>query len=464
METERKIKITNREKRLGKAQDARPTPNSLEARMIEFFKDKKRTGVGQELDFKIGHDISAMINDAGIDIDDKGVASAALLYALFQLNLSDIKVQSNNFSRAQYKGPSATDPATKVVYDSDNVDAIPNNDHGSWFKKFLVATEPARGWLIDLTACHQIKPLDAANIEHFFAGLNGTKVSANFILLIIRVAAGHLPKVMENPYLRDLVVDSDFIEYHTSAASTAKLAEKVMGELGLIRRLFISDRERDIVLEAVEDRWSISAQNAIPMEVRGVTRAYLDALNLLPDNWYQGFKILNAIPLMRYRSWVSFFKKYAAFSSSTSMIDSARDMKQLLEGVPRTIFRTSGSKGGDGGGNGLPGDESDGVNYLSVPTLPTAAQEGEGGSIPSTSGSQRGLIADPDVVMKEILEGGPTEGDRETEDLLKELLAGEETLLGSDGGESDDSTTSRSSKRRMSSTPKEVRGKRKKGE
>ena len=443
---------------LRREQEAAPAEGSLEARMLSFFKDKTRYGVGQEFDFRIGHDISAMINDAGIDIDDKGVASAALLYALFQLKLTDIRVQDNKLTRAQYTGPSATDPAVKVTYSSDKVDEIPKNDHGSWFNKFLVATKPARGWLIDLVACHQIKPLDAANVEHFFAGLNATKVSANFILHVIRVAAGHMPKVMENPYLRDLVVDSDFIEYHTSAAATAKLVEKVMGELGPIRKLFISDRERDIVLEAVEDRWSRDAQSAIPMEVRGVTRAYLDTLKLLPDNWYQGAKVLNAIPLMKYRAWAAFFKKYAAFASSTSKIDSAGDMVQLLKGVPRSIFRTDGGNGSKGGGGY--GEEVDGARQVGIP--PGTGLEGESQPLPGASGTQRRGDSAQDVIMREIQEEEKALGGKEVEDVIEGLIEEEETLLESD--DSDVSTASKSTKRPITSTPKSLRGKRRKGE
>ena len=170
-----------------------------------------------------------------------------------------------------------------------------------------------------------------------------------------------------------------------------------MGELGPIRKLFISDRERDIVLEAVEDRWSRDAQSAIPMEVRGVTRAYLDALKLLPDNWYQGAKVLNAIPLMKYRAWVAFFKKYAAFSSSTSKIDSAGDMVQLLKGVPRSIFRTDDGNGGKGGGGY--GEEVDGGRPVGIP--PSAGLGGESQPLPGVSGTQRRGFSDQDVIMRD---------------------------------------------------------------
>ncbi|KAK2708157.1 hypothetical protein QYM36_013920 [Artemia franciscana] len=123
-----------------------PMGEGIEARMMEYFRDQRRMGVGQEFDFRIGHDISQMTKDAGIELDTKGVGSAALLYAVFGLKLDGMKVQANDYTCAKFTGPSLADPATKVVYDSAAIDHIPDTEQGIWLKKFLTTSQYARGW------------------------------------------------------------------------------------------------------------------------------------------------------------------------------------------------------------------------------------------------------------------------------------------------------------------------------
>ncbi|KAK2724020.1 hypothetical protein QYM36_002385, partial [Artemia franciscana] len=135
-----------------------------------------------------------MTKDAGIELDTKGVGSAALLYAVFGLGLSGMKVQANDLTCAKFTGPSLADPSNKEVYDSSAIDQIPDTDQGILFKKFITASQYARGWLIDLVACHQIKPLNSTNIENFFLALNVTRLSANMMLNTIRVAAAYMPE------------------------------------------------------------------------------------------------------------------------------------------------------------------------------------------------------------------------------------------------------------------------------
>ncbi|KAK2708158.1 hypothetical protein QYM36_013921 [Artemia franciscana] len=212
-----------------------------------------------------------------------------------------------------------------------------------------------------------------------------------------------MPEVMTNPHLRSLVVDSDFIEYHTSAAATAKLVQKVMGELGYMRPYFISNTEKELVDEPVEDRWSPEAQNVIPMEVRGVTRAYLDALNALPGNLYQGDKALQAVPMIKYRAWVAFFKKWAAFSSSTAKIDAATNLGELMANTPSGLFRHSGNQGDGGEGGPHPRSaegHATGGRSLTPPVSPTMShQEEEGDNIPIDQDSDKTTTEDPLVAL-----------------------------------------------------------------
>nr|UNI74180.1 MAG: hypothetical protein [brine shrimp yue-like virus 6] len=304
----------------------------------EYFSSSEVGGVPHLLDATITTDVNAMLTGWGADTDTKGSVLIAFVIAAARFECLELPVEGNIKGPMKYKY-TAKD-STEVEASEDALGAVPNDAKGQWFKTTVMSLRRAKTWVIELSACHQIKVLKASNIENYFRSLYDTPCSAGTVLNVVKAVAARFDPIMKDPRLRKYVNNSAFIDYHTTAASSARLIKRFIEENPVLLPYFLKEGEQEFIEEALKYSWSVELQQQIPIELIAVAKAYLQANDIIINNWYQGNKATNAVPAVRYNQWVKFFKKWVSLNSNDSAIEKSTTPEELLLRAPRGMFRT----------------------------------------------------------------------------------------------------------------------------
>jgi len=195
----------------------------------------------------------------------------------------------------------------------------------------LVADAPkAIYWLLDLVACHQVKPLKATNVANFFRMNSRVAVNGREIMKVLDYAAVALPRVMDDDALFDLLSENQFMTYHTAYSSSAKLAIEMIDAAPAITSVFFTQATRELVLASAVNSHDREANAAIPQQVLLATYAYLEAFNKLPENWFQGEKAKQALPASKFNIYKAIFRRLRELSANTEAIQAAADVAALV--------------------------------------------------------------------------------------------------------------------------------------
>nr|UNI74172.1 MAG: hypothetical protein [brine shrimp yue-like virus 4] len=305
----------------------------------EYFSVAEVGGVPHLLDATITTDLNVVLSGWGADTDTKGSVLVAFLIAAARFECLGLPVDGDINAPLKYKYNNKAQ--IEIVAAEDALKDVPNDPKGQWFKTTVSSLKRARTWTIELSACHQIKVLKASNIENYFRSLYDTPCSAGTMLTIVKAIAPKFDPIMKDPRLRKYVNNSIFIDYHTTAASSAGIIKRFIDENAKLLPFFLLEGERELVVEALRYSWSMEIQSAIPIELIAVAKAYLQANDITINNWYQGMKATSVVPAIRYNQWVKFFKKWIALNSNDSAIEKSTSPEELLSNAPMGMFRTS---------------------------------------------------------------------------------------------------------------------------
>nr|UNI74174.1 MAG: hypothetical protein [brine shrimp yue-like virus 5]UNI74176.1 MAG: hypothetical protein [brine shrimp yue-like virus 5]UNI74178.1 MAG: hypothetical protein [brine shrimp yue-like virus 5] len=332
----------------GRSKTLEPTKNEDDAfhpdtvqvkQYVDYFAKVTRTGQSMAFESVIGNDLNLLCDDWGVETDTKGAVTVGMLVALYRFPGISVPKQSNDKREMTFKYKKGND-TTETILVERNADSYGKDATEVWFRSCVTLAYTARGWIIDLCACYQIKALSSSNIQNYFSSLYNTPCNSGAVLGIIRSAAPLMLPIMETPSLRDLVENSLFVQYHTTAASSAKLIKQFLDENESLEHLFTKPGEREIVERAIENRWSMEYQIAVPVELIAVAKAYYDAINVSIPNWYQGKKAESSVPATRYRQWVRFFKRWVELNADDRKIDKASNPEDLVSNAPKGMYRS----------------------------------------------------------------------------------------------------------------------------
>jgi len=198
------------------------------------------------------------------------------------------------------------------------------------FSQLADDADKAIYWLLDLVACHQVKPLKAANVANFFRMNSRIAINGREVMKVIDFAAVTLPNVMENAELFALLGENQFMVYHTAYSSSAKLAAEMMDAAPALANVFWSAATITAVTASAATLHDRALNMAIPQQVLLATYAYLEAFGKLPENWFQGEKARQSLPASKFNVYKAMFRRLREITANTDAIGAAQDVAALV--------------------------------------------------------------------------------------------------------------------------------------
>lgn len=126
-----------------------------------------------------------------------------------------------------------------------------------------------------------------------------------------------LPRMVIQPNSELLIESAPFLKYHTAASSTPSLVMKAFEDLGQLGQSVFTTDGIAAARDAQAHLHDLALSNLIPLRDITMAHAYLSAVEVLPNNWYQGKKAVDSQPPSMYRAWKVFFTKYSALAPNT---------------------------------------------------------------------------------------------------------------------------------------------------
>lgn len=265
-------------------------------------------------------------------MDVTGAVLTALCTAYMAMPGAIFMRQDNDYTRPTFKitkrvkQEDGTVVAETDEYTDADIEDMPESEEKAFAIMYRQAAQGSRQWLLDLSACWQVRPLNGGNVTGYFASQGGTIVKGASLVHFFEAVKNSLRRVMADERYRSLLTKNKFMRYHTSAASTAGLVKRAVSECkGMIR---LSPASAAAINDAVAAYWDLDMTDRIPKHLVAFTHAYLSSANQLPDNWYQGKAAVAEVSTKLYRKWRAFLDKASELSLN---IDAMRDAKTLAE-------------------------------------------------------------------------------------------------------------------------------------
>jgi len=309
---------------------ARPATSADRIRdLVTYFTGSTATGVGSLLNHPVGNDITALIRDAGKTYDLTGAIYASMCLTLKTVPGNQLQGQSNALTTPTVSVTirNADGTTSTRSYDAGDYETMPEGELKAFTTMFFTALTSARQWLLDLTACYQVRALTATNIQGYFASMNGTAVRGADIIPLLEVSKNQMAKITASDDLRNLLTQNKFMRYHTSASSTAGLVKRAVADCREI--ITIETKTADLVDEAERYYWDLDKTDQIPTALVAFTHAYLSATGALPGNWYQGERAASSVGLVVYRRWINVIRKWIDLVKAAEGIDATTSIDEL---------------------------------------------------------------------------------------------------------------------------------------
>ncbi|KAI9562404.1 hypothetical protein GHT06_013374 [Daphnia sinensis] len=187
-------------------------------------------------------------------------------------------------------------------------------DIAHFLTRVLAVEDKKKRWLFSLAACYQKSPLDPRKLKNFFRQDSDMNVNGAALRPLIRYAAGHWPKIMEDPEMRALIGDSKFIRHHTRFSSSADIIMQMGNSLSTYRKTIIGDVTWNLVETSAREYWSRAANEAIPVRLKGVAAVWAQVNNLDFGDWKQGKAALAQLLPNEVVFWKAVFSRINALA------------------------------------------------------------------------------------------------------------------------------------------------------
>jgi len=186
----------------------------------------------------------------------------------------------------------------------------------------------AKHWIVNLVNASKKKPLTGDNVDGFFSSLmhNGTKGSA--VASFINTISAFFPDSVSDTAFRSTLADGMWTEYRVTRVSTGKVITTVMNELKELG--VMSAAEEAAVAASANAPWDVSLSTKISKKVIGYACLFLQAAGTPIENWYQGNKAANELPVSKIRALKMVFKKYIDLKNNVDGVDGIKSLQQLL--------------------------------------------------------------------------------------------------------------------------------------
>jgi len=248
----------------------------------------------------------------------------------------------NETEHVRYQPPTPAGGAAPQATTWDGQNAVPagtfaDEVNPEEFAACVASIPNAIRWVMDLTACFQVKELNPGNVANYFAGVPKLRVTGRLLVPLFSYTASRFAQIMTDQNARATLTQNVFITYHTSYASTPKLCEEMLNASTAITSAILSAAQRNAIANAVTNIHDAAACNAIDTKTIACCHAYLAAFGKLPDNWYQGDKAKSAYPATLYAQMRQIWTRYKELTTGGTAVQNATDETTLVNAIPAGI-------------------------------------------------------------------------------------------------------------------------------
>jgi hypothetical protein len=267
--------------------------------------------------------------------DATGVVCLAIALQLIDNpdKFSHLSIRTDSPDQPQFNIPAAGDaPEITVAFTADAIEAIPPV-YGSAQKHFysmvLKAYPVAWKWIVQLTACRQVHPLQTKDVANYFkqfpnfkkiTSFNGFEVDGSAVLPYVQFStfslqwprSDHSQKLVANDEIRDTFLsDSSYVKHHTTFSATAGLCRQLIDGLGSHASVFqIDDKTIEAVDQSLANYWDQKLNAKIPSKLIAMAAAYAQFRGRDYGNWFQGKRALQGTSPSLICVWKNMFKIY----------------------------------------------------------------------------------------------------------------------------------------------------------
>lgn len=186
----------------------------------------------------------------------------------------------------------------------------------------------ARHWIVNLVNAAKKKPLTGDNVDGFFASMMHTGTKGSAVASFINTISAFFPDSISDATFRANLADGMWTEYRITRVSTGKVIITVMNELKELR--IMSTADEAAVNASANAPWDITLSSRISKKVVGYACLFLQAAGTPIENWYQGNKAVDELPVSKIRALKMVFKKYIDLKNNVDNVESIKSLQQLL--------------------------------------------------------------------------------------------------------------------------------------
>ncbi|EFX78316.1 hypothetical protein DAPPUDRAFT_320590 [Daphnia pulex] len=265
--------------------------------------------------------------------DATGLVCLAIALQLIENRekLPGLAIRADSPDQPQFNlPPVGNTPEITVEFNAAAIEAIPAA-YGVHQKRFyssvLQAYPVAWKWIVQLTACYQVHPLQANDVANYFkqfrdflkiTSFNGQEVNGNAVLPYIKFVTSTMKwphsdfskKIVANDEIRAAFLsDSSFVKRRTTFSATAGLCRQLIDGLGShVSEFQINDKMIEAVDRSLAIYWDPELNGKIPVQLIAMAAAYAEFQGRDYGNWIQGKRALSKTRPILVGAWKRMFE------------------------------------------------------------------------------------------------------------------------------------------------------------
>jgi hypothetical protein len=265
--------------------------------------------------------------------DATGLVCLAIALQLIENRdkLPGLSIRADSPDQPQFNIPAVGNaPEITVEFNAAAIEEIPAA-YGVHQKRFyssvLQAYPVAWKWIVQLTACYQVHPLQVNDVANYFkqfrdflkiTSFNGHEVNGKAVLPYVKFFTSTMKwphsdfskKIVANDEIRAAFLsDSSYVKHHTTFSATAGLCRQLIDGLGSrVVNFKITEQMIEAVDQSLANYWDPVLNREIPVQLIAMAAAYAQFRGMDYGNWIQGKRALSQTRPILVGAWKRMFE------------------------------------------------------------------------------------------------------------------------------------------------------------
>jgi hypothetical protein len=183
--------------------------------------------------------------------------------------------------------------------------------------------------LVDLSSADSVTKLDARKVNAYFKSKGSDTEPRDDFIVKIRPLFKFIPSILGDEVAMTMLSDGNWMNYRLSYSSSADLILKAIEIVGGRLPSYMSPAEIQMATNSSLKKHDKTLNDRLPNILIAKAYVILEAAGILPENWYQGKRAINAIPvrnLKSLRSIAASLHKICLTEGSAENIDNLEDL------------------------------------------------------------------------------------------------------------------------------------------